>query len=112
MYTNIVLTENAASKILSIINDEPNPETSYLRIRVDGGGCSGFRYDYQIVTNTEPGDLILESNGRKILLIDDLSVNYMSGSVIDYIETLTACNFEIKNPNSTSKCGCGNSFSV
>ncbi|WP_316354155.1 HesB/IscA family protein [Candidatus Trichorickettsia mobilis] len=82
-----------------------------LRISVDGGGCSGFQYKYEFVSEITKEDYIIAQDGIKIA-IDEVSLLYMSGCIIDFIEELGNSYFEIKNPKATGKCGCGNSFSV
>ena len=105
---NISLSDNAVSKIKELVTTESFKK---LRISVDGGGCSGFQYKYDFVMSENPGDIILERDGV-IVLIDTISAEFMKNAVIDYIETLGSSEFLIKNPNATSKCGCGNSFSI
>lgn len=105
----IVLTDRAARRIAKILSTEP--EGSMLRIAVLGGGCSGFQYDYKIVTTREDDDLVLEKDGAKVL-IDEMSQQYMPGAVIDYTEELIAAAFKIDNPLATANCGCGTSFSI
>jgi len=105
----ITLSDNAAKRIAFLLSKE-NDNTK-LRVAVDGGGCSGFQYKFDFVEQEEEGDLILEKGGAKVL-IDDVSVGMMDDAVIDYVETLGAAHFEIKNPLAASSCGCGNSFSV
>lgn len=82
-----------------------------LKISVNGGGCSGFIYDYKMVLGRADGDLVFEKDGGTIT-IDPLSIEYMNGSVIDFVEELGSSYFAIKNPQAASKCGCGNSFSL
>ncbi len=82
-----------------------------LRVAVEGGGCSGFQYKYDIVSARENDDLVLDADGFSVL-IDSVSVAYMSGSVIDFSTELIGAAFKIDNPNATSGCGCGTSFSL
>lgn len=105
----IRLTDRAAKRIAAILKDQP--DGSMLRIAILGGGCSGFQYDYKIVTNQDGGDLVLEKDGA-VVLIDDMSQQYMPGAVIDYTEELIAAAFTIDNPLATANCGCGTSFSI
>ena len=107
--TNIGLSDNAASKINELASKEP--VNKKLRISVNGGGCSGFQYKYDFVQNANTDDLVLEKNGAMVL-IDNLSTTFMKDAIIDYVETLGSAEFVIKNPNASSKCGCGNSFSI
>jgi iron-sulfur cluster insertion protein len=104
------LTDAAAVRIAKIIVGEP--DGTKLRVAVGGGGCSGFQY--QVDFDSKPNasdDLVIEKNGSKVV-IDSTSLDLLKGSVLDYVETLGSAGFEIKNPNATAKCGCGNSFSV
>lgn len=107
---SFLVTDAAAARITAIVAKEP--EGTKLRISVQGGGCSGFQYkmdfDNKPVGNT---DIVINKNGAMIV-IDDLSIGFMENSTLDFIETLGSSEFEIKNPNATAKCGCGNSFSV
>ncbi len=103
------VTENAIKRIEYLLQDEP--QNSFLRIQVDGGGCNGFRYKFDFDTNLNSEDKIFGNDKVKVVL-DETSLSMLEGSQFDFVETLTASNFEIKNPNATSSCGCGNSFSV
>jgi iron-sulfur cluster assembly accessory protein len=107
---NVVLTERAGRRIAKILGKEP-PGT-VLRIEVAGGGCSGFQYDYKLVQET-PGadDLVLQREGATVL-IDPLSLEFMGGAEIDYVDALIGQAFEIRNPNAVASCGCGTSFAV
>ena len=109
--TQISLSESAAKRVAFLLAKEP--EGSLLRVAVDGGGCAGFQYSFAFVAPSDitDGDLLIEKDGAKVA-IDDVSLDLMSDSVIDYVETLGAAHFEIKNPQASSSCGCGNSFSV
>lgn len=104
----ISLTDNAANKIAELTKSE---QKSYLRISVEGGGCSGFQYKYEFIINPDENDLLIPKEGA-LVAIDPISADLMKDSVIDYVETLGSAEFNIKNPNSVSRCGCGNSFSV
>ena len=104
---NISLSDKAAARIVKIADGVSNK----LRISVKGGGCSGFQYQYDFVADSSSEDIILKKNGATIL-IDPISAEFMKNAEIDYIETLGSAEFVIKNPNSASKCGCGNSFSI
>lgn len=107
---DVVLTERAARRIGKILGKE-QPGT-VLRIAVSGGGCSGFQYEYKIVQETATDDdLVLEGNGATVL-IDSLSLEFMGGSEIDYVDDLIGQSFQIKNPNAVAGCGCGTSFAV
>jgi iron-sulfur cluster insertion protein len=107
----ITITDSAASRICTLIQSEPNPEKLRLRVRVSGGGCSGFQYGFVIDETLNSDDLVFEKNGV-FVVIDETSLNLLEGSQVDYVEDLTTASFVIKNPNAASSCGCGNSFSI
>ena len=106
----LVFTEAAAAKVADLIADEGNPELK-LRVFVQGGGCSGFQYGFTFDETTNDDDMTLEKNGVK-LLIDSMSFQYLVGAEIDYKEDIQGAQFVIRNPNATTTCGCGSSFSV
>ena len=103
-------TENAASKVSSLILEEGNPALK-LRIYVSGGGCSGFQYNFAFDEEKNDDDTVIEKNGVS-LLIDAMSYQYMEGASVDYQEGLEGARFVITNPKASSTCGCGSSFSV
>ena len=107
---NFIISENAAKRISELIQDEENKDVR-LRISVLGGGCSGFQYNYDFDASQENDDNVFEKNDVEVV-IDSMSLEYIKGSMLDYVETLGSATFEIKNPNATANCGCGNSFSV
>jgi iron-sulfur cluster insertion protein len=106
----LVFTEAAAAKVADLIAEEGNPELK-LRVFVQGGGCSGFQYGFTFDEATNEDDMTLEKNGVK-LLIDSMSFQYLVGAEIDYKEDIQGSQFVIRNPNATTTCGCGSSFSV
>ena len=106
---NISISKKAADKINNIIISEK--KDLILKISVLGGGCAGFSYKFDLVNNSEQGDIVIEEHGVKVI-IDKVSIPYIQGSVIDYKNDLIGQSFEIKNPNATSECGCGTSFSL
>ncbi len=106
---NISVSERAANRIREIMAGEGGQNA--LRISVQGGGCSGFRYDFEIVSQTNGDDLVIEKSGARVA-IDPVSVPFMAGSEIDYVDDLIGASFKIINPNATASCGCGTSFSV
>ncbi len=106
---NFTITENAARQIELLAQDEA--PGAFLRISVNGGGCSGFQYDYSFGTVVNPDDQVFERDGAKVV-IDELSLGFIAGSELDYIETLGSAEFQIRNPQATATCGCGNSFAV
>jgi iron-sulfur cluster assembly accessory protein len=107
--TMINVSPTAATKITELLTEE-NKVGSGLRVFVQGGGCSGFQYGLMIEENGQgSGDQIYESNGVK-LFVDPISVRYLNGAEVDFVDTVTGGGFTIKNPNATSTCGCGSSF--
>ena len=106
----LVFTEAAADKVKALIEEEEN-EQLMLRVFISGGGCSGFQYGFTFDENTTDGDTIVEKAGVK-LLIDPMSIQYLTGAEIDYSEGLEGAQFVIRNPNAQTTCGCGSSFSV
>ncbi|MEM9013975.1 MAG: iron-sulfur cluster insertion protein ErpA [Pseudomonadota bacterium] len=107
--TPVTVSERAAAQIAAILAKEP--EGAKLRVAVEGGGCSGFQYTFDIVSDREDEDLVLDANGFDVL-IDSVSVDYMAGSEIDFSDELIGAAFKINNPNATAACGCGTSFSL
>jgi iron-sulfur cluster insertion protein len=103
-------TDAAARKVGQLIEQEGNPSLK-LRVYVQGGGCSGFQYGFTFDEETQEGDTLIENAGVT-LLVDPLSVQYLMGAEIDYREDLSGAQFVIRNPNATTTCGCGSSFSV
>jgi iron-sulfur cluster insertion protein len=105
------LTEAAAARIAVLRAREGN-ENLRFRVLVKGGGCSGFQYEFNLDdAPAAPSDMVIKNFGAEVL-IDDISLGLVAGSVLDYTEDLAHAGFEIKNPNATASCGCGNSFSV
>ncbi len=103
------LTERAARRIRNILAKEP--ETRILRLAVNGGGCSGFQYEFDFVAEAAPDDFVLGEDGAQIV-IDPVSLDFLRGSVVDYTEELLGARLVVLNPNAKSSCGCGTSFSV
>jgi iron-sulfur cluster assembly accessory protein len=106
----INVTETAASKINELLAEEQKVDSG-LRVFVQGGGCSGFQYGLMIEESLGDSDQIFESNGVK-LYVDPISIRYLKGAEVDFVETVTGGGFTIKNPNAVSTCGCGQSFTV
>ena len=106
----ITVTEQAVAKIQDILAEENNPNMK-LRVFVQGGGCSGFQYGFTLDEVPNEDDFIIEKSGLKIL-VDSMSMHYLQGASIDYIEEVMSSQFVIKNPNAQSTCGCGSSFTV
>lgn len=107
--TPVTVSARAAKRIAAILSKEP--QGAMLRVAVEGGGCSGFQYKFDIVKDRETGDLVLDADGYSVL-VDSVSVDYMAGSVIDFSDELIGAAFKIENPNATAACGCGTSFSL
>ncbi len=110
MPSPLVFTDNAAAKVGALIQEENNEQLK-LRVFVTGGGCSGFQYGFTFDENVNDGDTVVE-NGGVTLLIDPMSYQYLVGAEIDYTEGLEGAQFVIRNPNASTTCGCGSSFSV
>lgn len=106
---HVTLSAAAAAQICKIIAQEPTQKL--LRVSVSGGGCSGFQYGFELVTAQDRDDLLLERDGARVV-IDSVSLGFLEGSEIDYVNDLIGASFQIRNPNATSQCGCGTSFSV
>ncbi len=108
--TALDFSEAAARKLKSLMVEENNPDLR-LRVSVYGGGCSGFQYTFSLDEEIKEGDRIVETDGVT-LLVDNMSYQYLAGSEVDFTEGLEGAMFVVRNPNATSTCGCGSSFSV
>jgi iron-sulfur cluster insertion protein len=106
---DISLTENAAKRVAAIAARQSKPPI--LRLAVDGGGCAGFTYKFDLAEASEDGDAIAETNGVK-LIVDPVSLDLVRGCAVDFVEDLGGAAFKVTNPNAASGCGCGSSFSV
>jgi iron-sulfur cluster assembly accessory protein len=106
---NITVTERAAQQIGRILQKEP--AGTMLRVSVQGGGCSGFQYRFDIDRTREPDDVVITREGASVL-IDPISLGYLAGSEIDFVDDLIGASFRINNPQAKSSCGCGTSFSL
>ena len=106
----LVFTDAAANKVGQLLEDEDNPALK-LRVFISGGGCSGFQYGFTFDESMEEGDMTVENQGVT-LVVDPMSVQYLMGAEIDYKEDIEGAQFVIRNPNATTTCGCGSSFSV
>ena len=109
MSETVTVSERAARKIGDILKSEP-PGTM-LRVSVEGGGCSGFQYKFDIERAKAADDLAITREGVTVL-VDSISVNYLKGAEIDFVDDLIGASFKVKNPNATAACGCGTSFSL
>ena len=105
----VTVSARAAKRIAEILKGEPQP--AMLRVAVTGGGCSGFQYNFALDDTRTDEDLVLERDGAKIL-IDSMSLDFLRGAEIDFVDDLIGAAFKINNPNAQSSCGCGTSFSV
>ncbi len=106
---SVSVTDAAARRIARIVAREDGK--SALRVSVEGGGCSGFSYKFDLVSDRNEDDVAIERDGATVL-IDELSLIYMGGSTIDFVDDLMGQSFQIRNPNAVASCGCGTSFSV
>ena len=109
MSTGITVSERAAKRIGEILKGEP--AGTMLRVSVEGGGCSGFQYKFDMERAKAADDLVI-SRDNAVVLIDAMSVNYMAGSEIDFVDDLIGASFKVKNPQAKASCGCGTSFAL
>jgi iron-sulfur cluster insertion protein len=105
----VTLTENAAKRVALIAQRQSKP--AVLRLAVDGGGCAGFTYKFELADGADAEDTVAETDGVK-LVVDPMSLDLVRGSAVDYVEDLGGAAFKVTNPNAQSGCGCGSSFSV
>jgi iron-sulfur cluster assembly accessory protein len=106
---DVKVSERAARRIGEILQGEP--AGTMLRVSVEGGGCSGFQYRFDVEQDRAADDLVIERAGA-VVLIDPVSVRYLAGSEIDFVDDLIGASFKVHNPNATASCGCGTSFSI
>ncbi len=106
---SITLSARAAQRIVEILKAED--AGAVLRVSVEGGGCSGFQYNFDLVTETAPDDILVERDGGRVV-IDPVSLGFLKGSEIDFVDDLIGAQFKVNNPNVTAACGCGTSFSI
>ena len=109
MAASITVSERAARRIGDILKGEPSG--TMLRVSVEGGGCSGFQYKFDVDRTRAADDLVISRNGA-VILIDPVSVNYMAGSEIDFVDDLIGASFKVNNPQAKASCGCGTSFAL
>src|SRR5277367_1139663 len=109
MSAAITVSERAARRIGEILKSEG--DGAMLRVSVEGGGCSGFQYKFDVEQAREPDDIVIERAGA-VVLIDRVSLGFLLGSEIDFVDDLIGAAFKIQNPNATASCGCGTSFSL
>lgn len=106
----LTISDSAAKRVAFLIQHEGNPALM-LRLTVSGGGCSGFQYGFGFDDTVNDDDFVFENGGTKVVT-DDCSLDLLAGSTLDYVEDLMGSSFQIKNPNATASCGCGNSFAA
>ena len=106
----VAVSESAARRIRAIVEREGRPGLK-LRVSVSGGGCSGFQYGFALDDASEEGDIVIERDGATVV-VDGMSLMYVLGSELDYVEDLSGSYFRMKNPNASSSCGCGSSFAI
>ncbi|MGD0315445.1 MAG: iron-sulfur cluster insertion protein ErpA [Xanthobacteraceae bacterium] len=109
MAANITVSERAARRIGEILRQEPTG--TMLRVSVAGGGCSGFQYKFDTERAKADDDIVIERGGATVL-IDPVSLNYMAGAEIDFVDDLIGSSFKVNNPQATASCGCGTSFAL
>lgn len=107
--TDIILTPSAANRVAAIAAKQGKP--AVLRLSVEGGGCSGFQYRFGLADAPEEGDTVAMQDGVT-LVVDDISLDLVRGSAVDFVESLGGAAFQVTNPNAASGCGCGSSFSI
>lgn len=105
---SITLSARAAKRIVEILKAE---NAELLRVSVEGGGCSGFQYRFDLIKEGEPGDILIERDGARVV-VDPISADFVKGSEIDFVDDLIGASFKINNPNVSASCGCGTSFSI
>jgi iron-sulfur cluster assembly accessory protein len=106
---SITLSERAARRIAKILKSEAAPKL--FRVSVEGGGCSGFQYRFDLVAEPAPDDLLVERDGARVV-VDPVSLGFMQGAELDFVDDMIGAQFKLNNPNVTAACGCGTSFSV
>jgi iron-sulfur cluster assembly accessory protein len=106
---SITISERAANRIATILKGEAAP--ALFRVSVEGGGCSGFQYRFDVVAEPAPDDLLIERDGARVV-VDPVSLGFMQGAELDFVDDLIGAQFKLNNPNVTAACGCGTSFSI
>lgn len=105
----LTLTESAAKRVAWIADKQSKP--AILRLSVEGGGCSGFQYKFDLADQADRDDSVSETNGVR-LVVDPISLDLVNGSVVDFVESLGGAAFRVENPNAAAGCGCGSSFGI
>jgi iron-sulfur cluster insertion protein len=106
---SITISPRAARRIVELVSEDA--AAKLFRVSVEGGGCSGFQYRFELVKDSAPDDILIERDGAKVA-IDPVSAGFVQGAEIDFVEELIGAQFKVKNPNATASCGCGTSFSI
>jgi iron-sulfur cluster insertion protein len=106
---SITLSSRAAQRIVELVKEDQ--AASLFRVSVEGGGCSGFQYRFELVNDSAPDDILIERDGATVA-IDPVSADFVQGAEIDFVDELIGAHFKITNPNATASCGCGTSFSI
>lgn len=107
--TSITMSERAAKRIVELVTKDR--AASFFRVSVEGGGCSGFQYRFELANDRAPDDIVIKRDGAMVA-IDPVSADFVQGSVIDFVDDLIGAQFKINNPMATASCGCGTSFSI
>ena len=105
---SITISPRAAKRIVEILKAE---DAALMRVSVEGGGCSGFQYRFDLIKAGEPDDVLIERDGARVV-VDPVSLDFVRGAELDFVEDLIGASFKVKNPNVTASCGCGTSFSI
>ena len=105
------VSDNAARRISALLKNEHEAGSKFMRVAVEGGGCSGFQYQFKFDDLTADDDHIFSANGVEVI-VDDVSLDLLNGAELDYVEELIGAYFQVNNPNAASSCGCGTSFSI
>ncbi len=105
---SITMSERAARRIVELLRAE---DAALMRVSVEGGGCSGFQYRFDLIKQSAPDDILIERDGARVV-VDPVSAGFVQGAEIDFVDDLIGAAFKIKNPNVTAACGCGTSFSI
>ena len=106
---SITISPRAAKRIVELVSEDA--AARLFRVSVEGGGCSGFQYKFELIEDTAPDDILIERDGAKVA-IDPVSADFVKGAEIDFVDELIGAQFKINNPNATASCGCGTSFSI
>jgi iron-sulfur cluster insertion protein len=106
---SITISPRAAKRIVELFKTEPQP--ALFRVSVEGGGCSGFQYRFDVVTERAPDDLLVERDGARVV-VDPISLGFLQSAELDFVDDLIGAQFKVNNPNVTAACGCGTSFTI